>query len=96
MSVQMVLIAAVVSAAGLADSPAVRPPIGIEREQKRERIAQGKRDQTVPGALPGRSEQSEEAGPTNRKGAKKKAKPADPPKDAKKDTPREGGKKEPQ
>jgi len=50
---------------------------------------------SVPGALPGRSESSEEAGPKSR--AAKKAKPADGAKDGKrKDKAREGGKKDPQ
>jgi hypothetical protein len=99
MTVQMVLIAAVVSTAGLPDLPAKpKTPIGIELEQQnRKRIAQGKRDTDVPGALPGRSESSGEVGPTGRKAAKRKAKPADLPKDTKsKNTPREGGKKDPQ
>jgi hypothetical protein len=70
MSLQVVLIAAVVSTAGLPDLPAKpQRPIGIElEEQNRERVAQIKRDETVPGGLPGglpgRSETSEEAKPS--------------------------------
>ena len=65
MSVQMVLIAAVVSTAGLPNLPAKpQTPIGIELEQQnRERIAQIKRDETMPGGLPGRSDSSEDTRP---------------------------------
>ena len=96
MSVHMVLIAAVVSAAGLAGSPAVRPPIGFELEQQnRERVAQIKRDETLPGGLPGRSESSEDTRPRTR--AARKAKPADETKDTKsKDKSRKDEKKDPQ
>ena len=67
MSLQMVLVAAVVSTARLADLPAMpEMPIGVELEQKGfERVAQAKSDyKTVPGGLPGRSESSEEAKPS--------------------------------
>ena len=74
-----IVTAAIVIAAGLADSPAMPPtPAGVELEQRSERIAQSKRDQSVPGGLPGRSESSEEADRKPRRAAKPKAaKPAD-------------------
>src|SRR5438270_13620440 len=83
MSLQVVLIAAVVSTAGLPDLPAKpQRPIGIElEEQNRERVAQIKRDETLPGGLPGRSESSEDTRPRSR--AVRKAKPADDAKDTK-------------
>ena len=83
MSVQIVLVAAVLSTAGLPDL-AAKPqmPIGIELEQpNRERVAQIKRDETQPGGLPGRSESSEDTRPRSR--AVRKAKPADNTKDTK-------------
>ena len=98
MSIQMVLVAAVVSTGALGELHATpQEPIGLAAEERRgERVAQAKRDKTVPGALPGRSEPSEEARPTSR-GMKKSKKPADGEKDAKsKDTPRKGEKKDPQ
>jgi hypothetical protein len=97
MSVQMVLIAAVVSTAGLPDLPAKpQTPIGIELEQhNREWVAQIKRDETLPGGLPGRSESSEDTRPRSR--AARKAKPTDETKDTKsKDKSRKGEKKDPQ
>ena len=98
---QIVLVAAVLSTAGLPDL-AAKPqmPIGIELEQpNRERVAQIKRDETVrggvPGGLPGRSESSEDTRPRSR--AARKAKPADETKDTKsKDKSRKGEKKDPQ
>jgi hypothetical protein len=83
MSVQMVLIAAAVSTAGVFDLPAKpQTPIGSELEQhNRERVAQIKRDETQPGGLPGRSESSEDTRPRSR--AVRKAKPADDAKDTK-------------
>ena len=97
MSLQM-LITAVVGTVGLAELHAMpQKVIGFAPDQPRhERVAQGKRDQTVPGALPGRSESSEEAGPRTR-GLKKSKKPAVGEKDAKeKAAPRKGEKKDPQ
>jgi hypothetical protein len=97
MSLQVVLIAAVVSTAGLPDLPAKpQRPIGIElEEQNRERVAQIKRDETLPGGLPGRSESSEDTRPRSR--AARKARPADETKDTKsKDKSRKGEKKDPQ
>ena len=98
MTVQLALIVAVVSTVGIADAPAMPRTPGFGEEQpRRERIAQGKRDTDVPGAVPGRSESSGDVGPASRSAIKKKAKPADPPKDSKtKDMPRERGKKDPQ
>jgi hypothetical protein len=97
LSVQMLLIAVVVSTAGVLDLP-VKPqtPIGIElEEQSRERVAQIKRDETLPGGLPGRSESSEDARPRSR--AAKKARPSDEKKDTKsKDKSRNDEKKDPQ
>ena len=97
MSVQIVLVAAVLSTAGLPDL-AAKPqmPIGIELEQpNRERIAQIKRDETLPGGLPGRSESSEDTRPRSR--AARKAKPADETKDSKsKGKSRKSEKKDPQ
>ena len=100
MSVQIVLVAAVLSAAGLPDLAAKpQTSIGIELEQNRERVAQIKRDETVrggvPGGRPGRSESSEDTRPRSR--AARKAKPADETKDTKsKDKSRKGEKKDPQ
>jgi hypothetical protein len=97
MSVQTVLIAAVVSTAGLPDLPAKpQTPIGIELEQQNhERSAQIKRDETMPGGLPGRSESSEDTRPRSR--AVRKARPADETKDTKsKDKSPKNEKKEPQ
>src|SRR5436190_20297718 len=73
MSIQMVLIAAAVSTAGL---PGLRAKpqtsIGIELEQhNRGRVAHIKRDETQPGGLPGRSESSEDTRP--RSGAVRKS-----------------------
>ena len=97
MSVQIVLVAAVLSTAGLPDL-AAKPqmPIGIELEQpNRERIAQIKRDETLPGGLPGRSESSEDTRPRSR--AAGKARPADEKKNTKsKDKSPKGEKKDPQ
>jgi hypothetical protein len=99
MSLQMVLLAAVVSTGGLAELRATpQEPLGLAGEQHRcQRVAQAKSDyKTVPGGLPGRSESSEEAGPRPR-ALKKSTKPADQKIDTKsKDKPREGGKKDPQ
>ena len=96
MSVQIVLVAAVLSAAGLPDLAAKpQTSIGIELEQNRERVAQIKRDETLPGGLPGRSESSEDTRPRSR--AARKARPADETKDTKsKDKSRKGEKKDPQ
>ena len=100
MSVQIVLVAAVLSAAGLPDLAAKpQTSIGIELEQNRERVAQIKRDETVrggvPGGLPGRSESSEDTRPRSR--AARKARPADETKDTKsKDKSRKDEKKDPQ
>ena len=97
MSVQIVLVAAVLSTAGLPDL-AAKPqmPIGIELEQpNRERVAQIKRDETRPGGVPGRSESSEDTRPRSR--AARKARPADETKNTKsKDKSRKGEKKDPQ
>jgi hypothetical protein len=99
MSLHMALIAAVASTAavsGLHTTP--QEPSGVARQQRsivHERVAEDKKSNSVPGALPGRSESSEEAGPRNR--SAKKAKPADGTKGSKsKDKSREGGKKDPQ
>src|SRR2546423_14044952 len=101
MSVQIVLVAAVLSAAGLPDLAAkAQTSIGIElEEQNRERVAQIKRDETVPGGvpggLPGRSEASEDTRPRSR--AARKLRPADETKDSKsKDKPHKDEKKDPQ
>ena len=97
MSIQMVLVAAVVSTGALGELHATpQEPIGLAVEERRgERVAQAKRDKTVPGALPGRSESSGEA-PTTRT-LKKSKKPAGGEKDTKsKDAPRKGEKKDPQ
>jgi hypothetical protein len=67
MSLQMVLLAAVVSTGGLAELRATpQEPLGLAGEQHRcQRVAQAKSDyKTVPGGLPGRSESSEEANPS--------------------------------
>ena len=66
MSLQMVLLAAVVSTGGLAELRATpQEPLGLAGEQHRcQRVAQAKSDRTVPGGLPGRSESSEEANPS--------------------------------
>ena len=66
MSLQMVLVAAVVSTGGLAELRATpQEPLGLAGEQHRcQRVAQVKSDRTVPGGLPGRSESSEEAKPS--------------------------------
>ena len=98
MSIQMVLVAAVVSTAGLSELQATpQGPIGLAVEQQpRERVAQVKNEKSVPGALPGRSEHSEEAAPKSR-AAKKSTKPADREKDTRrKDAPGKGEKKDPQ
>ena len=97
-SIQMVLVAAVVSTGALGELHATpQEPIGLAVEERRgEQVAQAKTDKTVPGALPGRSESSEEARPTSR-ALKKSKNPADGEKDTKsKDTPRKGEKKDPQ
>jgi hypothetical protein len=95
----MALIAAVASAAAVSGLHATpQEPSGVARQQRsfvHERVAEDKKSKSVPGALPGRSESSEEAGPKS--GAVKKAKPVDGAKDSKrKDQSREGGKKDPQ
>ena len=99
MSLHMALIAAVASTAAVSGLHATaQEPSGIARQQRsfiHQRVAEDKKSNSVPGALPGRSESSEEAGPKSR--AAKKAKPADGAKDGKrKDKAREGGKKDPQ
>jgi hypothetical protein len=99
MSLHMALIAALASTAavsGLHTTP--QEPSGVARQQRsivHERVAEDKKSNSVPGALPGRSESSEESGPKSR--AAKKAKPVDGTKGSKsKDKSREGGKKDPQ
>ena len=67
MSLQMVLVVAVVSTGGLAELRTMpQEPLGLAGEQHRcQRVAQAKSDyKTVPGGLPGRSESSEEAKPS--------------------------------
>ena len=99
MSLHMALIAAVASTAAVSGLHATpQEPSGIARQPRsfiHQRVAEDKKSKSVPGALPGRSESSEEAGPKSR--AAKKAKPADGAKDGtRKDKAREGGKKDPQ
>jgi hypothetical protein len=99
MSLHMALIAALASTAAVSGLHTTsQEPSGVARQQRsivHERVAEDKKSNSVPGALPGRSESSEEAGPKSR--AAKKAKPADGAKDGKrKDKAREGGKKDPQ
>jgi hypothetical protein len=97
MSLQM-LIVAVVSAGGLAELHATpQEPIGLAVEDHRgERVAQAKSDTTVPGALPGRSQSSEEARRTSRT-LKKSKKPAGGERDTKnKEAPPKSERKDPQ
>jgi hypothetical protein len=99
MSVQILLIAAVVSTVAPVEMRATpQGPIEFAVEQhRRERVAQAKRDTGVPGGLPGRSESSEEAKPSARRKAMEPRKPAAQTRDSKnKDKAREGAKKDPQ
>jgi hypothetical protein len=78
MSLEMVLIAAMVSTAGPArlNARPAAPFAFREGPYRHERVAQLKGDTTAPGGLPGRSETSEEAKPRTRAARPKAAKPA--------------------
>ena len=96
MSIQAVLFVAVVSTAAVPELPMhAHDPVGLAFEHDRNmRLAQGKADKSVPGALPGRSESSQE-GPSTRAPRKSK-KPAAEKETKDKEAPSKDGKKDPQ
>ena len=97
MSIQIVLFVALVSTADVPElQMRAHDPIGLAFEHdRRVQVAQGKTDKSVPGALPGRSESSQEDRPSTRAPRKSK-KPAAEKETKDKETPPKGGKKDPQ
>lgn len=92
MTIRAALIA--VAAFGTAGLPQLLWQTAFAESDGRERVAQYKSDKSVPGALPGRSESSEEADPSTRAVRKKAKKPASKEKEGKKDVPATGTKKD--
>jgi hypothetical protein len=74
MSIQIVLFVALVSTADVPElQMRAHDPIGLAFEHdRRVQVAQGKTDKSVPGALPGRSESSQEDRPSTRAPRKSK------------------------
>jgi len=85
-----------VAAFGAVGLPQLLWQAALAESDGRERVAQYKSDKSVPGALHGRSESSEETGPSTRAARKKSKMPASEEKASKKDAPATGKKKDPQ